>query len=163
MDRSAARGYLRRMRSQARAVLTSLVACVLTAGCGFLPGSRTEACVDWHHFETSQELFDDAALVVVGTPRGREGKTSIYGYSTQVHLVEVETVLKGQPGPGLLRVASTPETCTGGVSYPHGDPLDGKQRMLIYSSQQQGGWFTLTPDQGAAPFERGATLPFHTP
>jgi hypothetical protein len=141
-------------------VLASLLACVLTAGCDLLPGSRTETCVDWHHFETPQELFDDAALVVVGTPKGRDGKTSIYGYNTQVHLVEVETVLKGQPGPGPLRVASAPETCTGGVSYPRGDPLDGQQRMLIYASQQQGGWFTLTPARGAGPFERGAALPF---
>ncbi|MDQ0850965.1 hypothetical protein QFZ65_002903 [Arthrobacter sp. B3I9] len=148
------------MRSQAGAVLTSLLACVLTAGCGFFPGSRTETCVDWIRFETPQELFDDAALVVVGTPKGRDGKTSIYGYSSQVHLVEVETVVKGQPGPGLLRVVSTPETCTGGVSYPRGDPLDGEQRMLIYASRQQDGWFTLTPAQGAVPFERGAALPF---
>jgi hypothetical protein len=116
--------------------------------------------MDRIRFETPQELFDGAALVVVGTPKGREGKTSIYGYSAQVHVVEVETVFKGQTGPGPLFVASTPETCTGGVSYPRGDPLDGQQRMLIYASHQQGGWFTLTPAQGSVPFEQGAALPF---
>jgi hypothetical protein len=35
--------------------------------------------------------------------------------------------------------------------------------MLIYASQQQSGWFTLTPAQGAAPFGKDAALPFNTP
>lgn len=160
MDRSAADGYVLSMRSRFRAVLVALLACGLATGCGLFPGHQSETCVDWIRFETPQELFDDAALVVVGKPTATDGETSVYGYTARIHLVEVETVLKGQPGPGPLRIASTPQTCTGGVSYPHGDPLDGSQRMLIYASYQQGEWFTLTPAQGAVPLERGATLPF---
>ena len=172
MDRSAACGYLQSMRRKTGAALASLLACLLATGCGLIPDwhanpdpdaspdPHAETCVDWVRFETAQQLFDDAPLVVIGTPRGRDGKTSIYGYSAQIHLVEVETVLKGQPGPGPLRVASTPETCTGGISYPGGDPLDGHQRMLIYASKRDSGWSTLTPAQGAVPVERGAALPF---
>lgn len=143
-----------------RAVLVALLACVVTTGCALFSGPRTETCVDWVHFETPQKLFDDAALVVVGKPVGKDGTASIYGYTAQIHLVEVETVLKGQPGPGPLLIASTPATCTGGNSYPQGDQLDSRQRMLIYASHQHGGWSTLTPGQGAEPFPEGAALPF---
>lgn len=160
MDRPAPWGYVLSMRRQPPAVLVAFLACGLTAGCGLFPGSRTEACVDWIRFETAQEIFDSAELVVVAKPTGTDGETNIYGYSARIHLLEVETVLKGQPGTGPLRIASTPETCTGGISYPHGDPLENSQRMLIYATQQQGEWFTVTPAQGAVPLEEGATLPF---
>ena len=133
---------------------------VLTTGCSLLPGAHTEACVDWVHFETPQERVREAGLVLIGKPVGRDGETSIYGYPAQIHLVEVEAVLKGDPGPGRLRIASMPLTCTGGVSYPEGDPFDANRRMLTYASRQNGDWFTMTPAQGAVAFEPGAQLPF---
>ena len=46
-------------------------------------------------------------------------------------------------------------TCTGGVSYPEGDPLGADRRMLISANRQNGDWFTMTPAQGAVPFEPG--------
>ncbi len=140
--------------------MVGLLVGVLAAGCSLLPDAHTETCVDWVHFETPQEQFDHAALVVIGKPVRMDGETSIYGYTAQIHLVEVETVFKGEAGPGPLRIASMPLTCTGGVSYPDGDPLDAHQRMLIYASKQNGEWFTMTPAQGAVPFEPGAQLPF---
>jgi hypothetical protein len=158
--RRAGRYVLSMSRQRYRTALLALLACTMATGCGLLPGSHTETCVDWIRFESPQELFDDAALVVVGTPTRTDGATSLYGYTAQIHIVEVEKVLKGQPGPEPLRIASTPETCTGGISYPHGDPLDREQRLLIYASHQQGGWFTLTPAQGAVPFGGDAALPF---
>ncbi len=136
--------------------------CVLIAGCSLLPGSTNEVCVDWVRFETAQEQYRQAALVVIGTPAGTDAETRIYGYTAHIHAVEVEGVLKGDPGPGPLRIASTPVTCTGGVSYPEGDPLDERRRMLIYATQQNGYWFTLTPAQGAVPFNDGMPLPFET-
>lgn len=79
---------------------------------------------------------------------GEDGETNIYGYLARIHLVEAESVLKGETGPEPLRIASMPVTCSGGTSYPDGDPLDGNQRMLIYANQQDGYWFTMTPAQG---------------
>ncbi|MDQ1058773.1 hypothetical protein QFZ23_002674 [Arthrobacter globiformis] len=54
-----------------------------------------------------------------------------------------------------------PQTCTGGESYPNGDPLDTNQRVLIFATEQDREWFTMTPDQGVVPFEQGAPLPFN--
>ena len=34
--------------------------------------------------------------------------------------------------------------------------------MLIYATKQNGYWFTMTPAQGAVPFETGTPLPFAT-
>lgn len=140
--------------------VVGLLVCVLTTACGLLPQPRSEACVDWIHFETPQDQFKEASLVVVGTPVGRDGETSIYGYQVQIHLVDIESVYKGNPEPGPLRVASMPLTCTGGISYPEGDPLDGHRRMLIYATRQNGYWFTMTPAQGAVSFEQDEKLPF---
>ncbi|WP_426976765.1 hypothetical protein ACQCSU_18835 [Pseudarthrobacter sp. O4] len=138
----------------------ALLAATLTTGCGLFPGAATDTCVDWIRFESPQQQFDDATLVVVGKPIRTDGETRIYGYRARIHLVDVEAVLKGEPAPGPLRIASTPVTC--GQSYPDGDPLDGNNRMLIYASNQDGGWFTQTPAQGAVPFERDTPLPFRT-
>ncbi len=150
------------MRRPVQLGLMGWILCLLMAGCGLLPGSTTETCVDWIRFETAQEQFRQATLVVIGTPQGTESETRIYGYTAHIHLVEVEDVLKGDPGPGPLRIASMPVTCTGGVSYPEGDPLDGRRRMLIYATEQDGYWFTVTPAQGAVPFDVGTPLPFET-
>lgn len=138
------------------------ILCALIAGCGLIPGSTAEVCVDWIRFETAQDQFRQATLVVIGTPAGTDSETRIYGYTAHIHVVEVEDVLKGDPEPGPLRIAAMPVTCTGGVSYPEGDPLDGRRRMLIYATKQNGYWFTMTPAQGAVPFDPGTSLPFET-
>jgi hypothetical protein len=160
LDRLSAEGYLLKMRRPMGTVLAGLLVGVLAAGCSLLPGTQTESCVDWVHFETPEQQFQEAGLVLIGNPVAKDGETSIYGYTAQVHRVDVEAVLKGEPGPGPLRVASMPLTCTGGVSYPEGDPLDANRRMLMYASRQNGDWFTMTPAQGAVPFEPGTQLPF---
>ncbi|WP_427132931.1 hypothetical protein [Pseudarthrobacter sp. S9] len=150
------------MRRPIRMAVVGMLACTLTAGCGLLPGTTTETCVDWVRFETAQDQFRDAALVLIGRPVGTDGETSIYGYTARVYRVEVESVLKGEPGPAPLRIASTPTTCSRGVSYPDGDPLSRDQRMLIFASKEDGGWFTQTPAQGAVPFPERTPLPFRT-
>jgi hypothetical protein len=134
----------------------------LVSGCGLLPVTRGDVCADWVLFEKPQDQFNEAALVLIGTPAGRDGETSIYGYTAQFHVVEIETVLKGEPEPGQLQIASMPATCTQGVSYPDGDPLDQRRRMLIYANKQDGYWFTITPAQGAVPLDTGTPLPFAT-
>lgn len=160
VDRNPRCSYVVGMGRRFRTVLVAFLACVLTAGCSLLRGPATETCVDWIHFDSPQRQFDEAALVVIGKPKGTDGETSLYGYRARIHVVEVEAVLKGEPAAGVLRIASTPVTCSQGVSYPDGDPLDTNQRMLIYASNQGGEWFTQTPAQGAVPFATGTPLPF---
>ncbi|MDD1477833.1 hypothetical protein [Arthrobacter sp. H16F315] len=129
-------------------------------GIGCSPGPGTgDTCVDWVRFATPQDQFDNAILVVVGKPLAQNGETGIYGYKARSHQVEIETVLKGDPGQGSLRVASMPQTC--GTSYPDGDPLDTNQRVLIFATKQNSEWFTITPTQGVLPFKQGTMLPFH--
>ncbi|MGX1162146.1 hypothetical protein FBY31_3797 [Arthrobacter sp. SLBN-100] len=100
-------------------------------------------------------------MVLIGKSVSRAGETSIYGYKATTHLVEVEQVLKGDPGDGNLRISSMPPTCTVGETYPEGDPLDPNQRVIIFAAEQGGDWFTITPTQGVLPFQQGAQLPFH--
>ena len=148
------------MKGPAYLVAVGLVVSAAT-GCGFLPGAGAEVCVDWVWFETPKAQFDAAELVVIGKPVRRDGETAIYGYAGRAHVVEVETVLKGQPGPGPLRIVSMPPTCTGGETYPDGDPLETTRRVLIYATEQNQQWFTMTPAQGVLPFDRGDRLPFN--
>ena len=124
-------------------------------------GGGTVACVDWVRFETPQDQYDKASVVLIGTSVSRVGETSIYGSKATTHLVEVEQVLKGNPGEGDLRISSMPPTCTGGETYPGGDPLDTAQRVIIFATKQGGEWFTQTPAQGVLPFPLGAEIPFH--
>ncbi|WP_157356989.1 hypothetical protein [Arthrobacter sp. U41] len=143
-----------------QAAIVGLLTCGLASGCSLLPTGPSETCVDWIRFETPQAQYDHAALVVISKPVRADGETALYGYRANVHLLDVETVLKGEPGPAPLRITSTPPTCSPGFLYPDGDPLERSQRMLIYASKQDGGWITQTPVQGAVPFDAGTPLPF---
>jgi hypothetical protein len=124
-------------------------------------GGGTVACVDWVRFETPQDQYDKASVVLIGKSVSRAGETTIYGSEATTHLVEVEQVLKGNPGEGDLRISSMPPTCTGGETYPEGDPLDTAERVIIFATKQRGEWFTHTPAQGVLPFPQGAEIPFH--
>jgi hypothetical protein len=150
------------MAKHVQLAVVGLLLCALVSGCGLVPVTGGDVCADWVLFEKPQDQFDEAGLVLVGKPAGSDGETSLYGYTAQLHVVEIEAVLKGEPEPGQLRIASMPATCTQGVSYPDGDPLDRRQRTLIYATKQNGYWFTMTPAQGAVPFETGTPLPFTT-
>lgn len=125
-----------------------------------VPSGGPFACVDWVRFATPQDQYDNAGIVLIGKSVSRAGETSIYGHKATTHLVEVEQVLKGNPGEGNLRITSTPPTCTVGGSYPDGDPLDTAERSIIFASKQGGEWFTITPAQGVLPFQQGTELPF---
>jgi hypothetical protein len=118
------------------------------------------ACVDWVQFETPQNQYDNADLVLIGKSVSRVGETSIYGHKATTHLVVVEQVLKGNPGQGNLHIVSTPPTCTVGGSYPEGDPLDTAERVVIFASKQGDEWLTMTPAQGVLPFPQGSESPF---
>lgn len=125
------------------------------------PSGGPFTCVDWVRFDTPQDQYDNAGVVLIGKSVGQVGETTIYGHKATTHVVEVEQVLKGEPGTGTLRISSMPPTCTGGEPYPDGDPLDPNQRVIIFAIQQGGQWFTMTPTQGVLRFQQGAELPFH--
>lgn len=133
---------------------------VLGTGCSGVPRSVAETCMEWVHFETPQEQFDQATVVLIGKPAGRDGETPVYGYNAQTHLIDVEKVLKGDPGTAPLRISSMPQTCSGDGAYQDGDPLDKSQRMIIFATDLNGEWFTITPTQGALPLDQGKPLPF---
>ncbi|QCO98588.1 hypothetical protein FCN77_13885 [Arthrobacter sp. 24S4-2] len=137
-----------------------LLVTVFGTGCSIIPSGGTETCVDWVRFETPQDQYDKSGMVLVGKSVGKVGETSIYGYKATTHLVEVERVLKGDPRDVNLRISSMPQTCTGGESYPDGDPLDTDQRVIIFATEQGSEWFTMTPAQGVLPFRHGTELPF---
>lgn len=118
------------------------------------------ACVDWVWFKTPQDQYDKAPVVLIGKPEGQVGETKIYGSKATTHLVEVERVLKGDPGEGNIRISSMPPTCTAGDPYPDGDPLDTAERVIIFATKQGAEWFTMTPAQGVLPFPQGSNLPF---
>ncbi|WP_307037294.1 hypothetical protein [Arthrobacter sp. B3I4] len=122
--------------------------------------ARTEVCADWVRFDTMQQRYDHSGAVAVGTSVKRDGEVRIYGYQANVHIVEVQQVLKGKLGQGSARIASMPVTC--GETYPDGDPLDNGDRQLFFLTELNDGWFTMSPGQGSAPFPDGAALPFGT-
>jgi hypothetical protein len=126
-----------------------------------VPSGDPFACIDWVRFATPQDQYDNAGLVLIGKSVSRAAETSIYGHKATTHLVEVEQVLKGDPGQGNLRITSTPPTCTVGGSYPEGDPLDTAERVIIFASNQGDEWFTITPAQGVLAFPKGSEIPFH--
>lgn len=146
------------MRRSVGAAFLGIVSGVLLCGCWLGPVSRTDVCVDWVRFETMQQRFDHAGAVLLGKPLQRDGEVRIYGYQANVHVVEVEKVLKGSVAQGTVRIASMPVTC--GKAYPDGDPLDAGDRLLFFLTEQNGQWFTMTPEQGAVPFPAGKPLPF---
>jgi hypothetical protein len=146
-------------KSILRAQALALVA-VLGSGCEIIPSSGTETCVEWVRFESPQDQYDKAAAVLIGRSVSEDGKTAIYGYQATGHLIQVDEVLKGSPGTGNVRILSMPQTCTGGKSYPDGDPLQTSERVIIFATQQGRDWVTMTPEQGVFPFPKGAELPF---
>ncbi len=73
-----------------------------------LAGCATEStCVDWVPYETAQNAYDDAELVVVGTLGEATGSTTLFGVDVPVHDVTVDEVIKGD-SPGTLQIAGAP-------------------------------------------------------
>ncbi|MHA7180388.1 hypothetical protein ACX80J_09750 [Arthrobacter sp. MDB2-24] len=121
------------------------------AGCGYPSGTT---CVDWVRFETLQERFDQAELVIVGVGTERDGTESIYDAEAHSYRVDVAEVLKGDLPSGTVRISSMPVTCTAGSQYPEGDPLDTASDVLIFANRHEGEWFTLTPFDGVLPYSQ---------
>jgi len=134
-------------------------------GCALGPGGAEGAtCVSWVWFESPADALTAADLVVrTHGGAGARGTVEAFGVAAAVHTVRVAEVLRGA-GPGVgdeIDVVSTPVTCTGGGTYPDGDPLDapGDLVLLLHHDDEAGGWRTLTPTQGVVPPDADGGLP----
>ncbi|WP_028280667.1 hypothetical protein [Arthrobacter sp. H5] len=138
------------------------------SGCQFgMDGNRPLACVDWVFFATPQSMYDDAKLVAVGRVTDGAGTIDSYvsgGYTgpANTYLFEVEQVLRGEFDDRTLTVGSQPVGCGATNQYPDGDQLDTDERIILFASDHDGPWMTLTSTQGVIPFPEGAGLPFET-
>jgi hypothetical protein len=141
-----------------RMSLVAAVVAVSLSGC-----IRVESCPGWVDFETPQDLYDDARLVVTGEAEPAGGDVLLYGAEATVYRIHVDDVLKGDPGDGDLLVASTPFSCGGqNDPSPDGDPLDidGEVILFLFRTEAGDGWRTATPLQGVLPMPDDGVLPF---
>jgi len=123
------------------------------AGC-----TSTQTCVLWVGYETEQDAYDAATLVVIGTPEEVVGETSVYGASVPLHRMQVEQVLKGELTEPL-DAARMIDSCGGDVPP---DPLDTDRRIILMIDKYKGTWHALSPEDGVIDFPEGTELPFET-
>lgn len=139
------------------AVLVSACAVIgMTTAC-----TTEQTCVSWVDFETPQEAFDDARLVVVGTAEPTGATRNVLGVSMPEYSIDVTETLKGE-APENLRVAPTPLTCMGDASeYPDGvDPLATDDELVLFLHLDDGDWRPITPIDGVLPMPEDGVLPF---
>lgn len=134
---------------------TLVAAAVASMG---LTGCTTHACVSWTAYDSVEQAFEDAEAVVVGELR-ETGKTErVYGVQASVHEMDVQRVVKGNVEMGeMIRIASTPITCSGNEVYPDGDPLATQLESVVFlTSDEAKAWRTLSPFESVHPV---ATFP----
>lgn len=110
------------------------------------------ACAQWVPYGSSQERYDAADAVFVGSHSEQVATTRLYGVEANTYNVQVYEVLKGNVSAEAIRVTSMPITCTDGDQYPEGDPLDTTERIIVFADKSDGKWFTLTPHDGTLPY-----------
>jgi hypothetical protein len=86
----------------------------------------------------------------------RDGTAPIFGVNAHSYEVQVGEVFKGEVDGGSVRISSMPDPCSGTAEYPDGDPLGTSKPLLVFATQQDGEWFTLTPLDGTVPFTQEA-------
>lgn len=142
-------------------VRASAIALLLAAS---LTGCITQhTCVSWVDFETPQDAYDDALLVVRGVETEIVGVRDLYGVAAPIHRIQVTEVLGGEDPGATVDVASTPMTCMGDEvgEYPDGDPLEVEGEIILFLSRAEGGgWRLITPFDGVLPVPGDGVLPF---
>ena len=141
-----------------------LLGSILTS-CSVL-APQVGVCVSWIDVSDPQTAYDESEAVVIGTLEATKETVSLYGIQAAVHELTISEVVKGDvEQTPTIRVASTPVTCTGGDTYPEGDPLDveGEQIVFLNSPEPDGAWQLLTPYNAVLPAKADGTLPFETP
>jgi hypothetical protein len=142
----------------------SAIAVLLTASVslGMLTACVTQQmCVSWVDYETAQEAYDDANLVVVGNAVPTGATRDVFGVPMPVYAIEVSETLKGD-APAELEVTPTPLTCMGDASqFPDGvDPLATDDELVLFLYFEAAGWRPITPYDGTLPMPDDGVLPF---
>jgi hypothetical protein len=145
-----------RVRSAIAVLVTAGVVLGMSTAC-----VTQQACVSWVDFETPQDAFDDAELVVVGTALPTGDTRQVFGVPMPVYAVDVAETLKGD-APDDLQVTPAPLTCMGGASeFPDGvDPLATDEVLVLFLHPDDSGWRLITPFDGALPLPEDGSLPF---
>lgn len=143
------------MRTAIAGVL--VVAAAALPGCAILPQSHS--CVSWVQFDSAQEMFDEATLVVDAIVGEATGDVAAVSGPAIWHEVEVVAVHKGEPESDVIRVASPRDWCVADPPQPD-DPLREGDDVLLFLQRSEADsiWQTLTSRQGVLP--SGDDLPF---
>lgn len=121
-------------------------------------------CVSWVDVSDPQAAYDYADAVVIGTASPTSDAIRMYGVDAAVHEITVAETVKGNHEPGIVRVASTPITCTSGDTYPDDNPLDVDSAVIVFLQAPEGedAWSLITPIDTVIPVPGDGTLPFET-
>lgn len=142
----------------------SALAALVTASVaiGMLTACVTEhICVSWVDFETPQDAYDDARLVVAGTAEPTGATRNVLGVAMPVYTIDIAETLKGD-APDDLTVTPAPLTCMADASeFPDGvDPLATDDELVLFLSLDDGEWRLITPTDGVLPMPTDGMLPF---
>lgn len=147
-------------------LLIGLCGCSLVNGGGGVMGGGS-ACVSWAGFDTPQDQFDEAELVVAGRVLAQvdlveEPDSSPFG-DTRIYSFEIEQTLKGDAQVGeVIRIGSTSDGCPD-THYADGDQMENDGRVIVLARQGDDAWLTLNPFQGVLTYPGGSDLPFDIP
>lgn len=144
------------------AALAGMGLVLVSALSGCMPGIYSRSCVSWAGYETPQDQYDSAGLVVVGQVIELDGvKEAPPGAptgDTRIYRIRVDEVHKGEAGD-VVHVGSTSDGCPD-THYAEGDQLDTQQRIVVFARNDDGAWTTLTPFDGVIELSQDGELPF---
>ena len=144
-------------RIRSSLAVISLLGTAALSGCMSVQG-----CAGWHFYDTPADLARDARLIVIGESTDTGETMQVMGVQAAVHEIAVDEVLKGELDEETIRVASTPDACSGveGTYYPQGDPLAVEGPAEFFIMYHEGVWRSPTPLQGAIPIPEDGVLPW---
>jgi hypothetical protein len=123
----------------------------------------------WVRYETPQDMYNEAELVLVGEVLEREGEVEVPPggptATARAYSFDVEDVLKSTPDVDIaagdtVRIAAMADGCSPDVEFADEDQLEVDGRIIFFGREQHGAWTTLTPFQGVLAFPDGSQLPF---
>src|SRR3954447_2722168 len=117
-------------RSGIAATLVFAGALLVLSGCDL--GVPTYGCADWVSFDSPQEMYDEATLVVEGTVGVAGGQATFDTGPGVEHEIAVDRVHKGDLSESTLVAASPRDYCTENAPQPSDDPLQEGDRVILF-------------------------------